>query len=218
MAVKVLHRATQLTPAPEISVITPCGANYMDVQLSEAITCSSLSSSGSEFILTGPGGPFTVTGASGVNCGLSTSQLTLNFTPQVIIGSTYTLTINSGVDGNTLIDNCGNATTVGSSLTFVATPPNAVILGPGSVCLGSSITLSATGGTSYLWSTGDTTSYIEVSPTSQTTYTVIIESGSCVQSASKTVNVRNSPTADFSFLPIDPCVGEQVHFDNYSDF
>ncbi|MEZ5022728.1 MAG: hypothetical protein R2728_05595 [Chitinophagales bacterium] len=55
--------------------------------------------------------------------------MTLNFTPQVIIGSTYTLTINSGVDGNTLIDNCGNAT-AGSSLTFVATPPNAVILGP----------------------------------------------------------------------------------------
>ncbi len=42
------------------------------------------------------------------------------------------------------------------------------------ICLGESITLTATGGEDYLWSTGETTQSIEVVPTQTTTYTVTV--------------------------------------------
>ena len=45
---------------------------------------------------------------------------------------------------------------------------------PETVCSGSSTTLTATGGTSYVWSTGENTPSITVSPTDTTTYTVDI--------------------------------------------
>ncbi len=46
------------------------------------------------------------------------------------------------------------------------------------ICLGESITLTATGGTIYEWSTGETSASIEVSPTSTETYTLIAKDGS----------------------------------------
>ena len=42
------------------------------------------------------------------------------------------------------------------------------------ICLGDLVTLTATGGDSYLWSTGETTQSIEVSPEISTTYTVTV--------------------------------------------
>jgi len=40
--------------------------------------------------------------------------------------------------------------------------------------------LTASGGASYLWSTGATTSSVTVSPLTTTTYTVVATTGSCV--------------------------------------
>ncbi|MFN9109708.1 MAG: hypothetical protein ACK5XN_06525, partial [Bacteroidota bacterium] len=44
----------------------------------------------------------------------------------------------------------------------------------GEICLGGSATLTASGGSDYLWSTGETTSSIQVSPGSTTVYTVTV--------------------------------------------
>jgi hypothetical protein len=205
-----------VAPRP-LSTITPCGVNYMTVQMSESILCSSIAANGSDFTLTGPGGPFTMTGATGINCGNATPQLTLTFTPQIIIGSTYTLTLNTGGDGNTLIDNCSNQAPVGTSLTFTATPPNASITGPTTYCAGGSATLVAGPGASYVWSNGATTQAITVSPLVPTTYTVTITNGTCVQSASHTVNVKRSPTANFTF-PSTICAGQSIQFTNTSTY
>ena len=46
---------------------------------------------------------------------------------------------------------------------------------PELVCSGSSTTLTASGGSSYLWNTGETTTSITVSPTDTTTYTVQVQ-------------------------------------------
>ena len=47
-----------------------------------------------------------------------------------------------------------------------------------SICSGDEVELTATGGSTYLWSTGATTSKITVSPTDTTTYTVTVGEGS----------------------------------------
>ncbi|MGB0915381.1 MAG: gliding motility-associated C-terminal domain-containing protein [Crocinitomicaceae bacterium] len=62
-------------------------------------------------------------------------------------------------------------------------------------CEGSTSLLTASGGSSYLWSTGETGSSIVVNPGSNTNYSVTISSGSC--STLLSTNVSPSPTLDF---------------------
>ena len=61
------------------------------------------------------------------------------------------------------------------------------------ICEGESATLTATGATGYLWSTGATTPSITVSPTETTTFTVTSTSGTCTGSAEATVTVNPLP-------------------------
>ncbi|WP_178985259.1 Ig-like domain-containing protein [Winogradskyella helgolandensis] len=61
------------------------------------------------------------------------------------------------------------------------------------LCEGSSTTLTATGGASYLWSTGETTASIEVSPTEESIYTVEVSDNNCSSSDSVTIFVNAAP-------------------------
>ncbi|HLO52977.1 MAG TPA: Ig-like domain-containing protein [Saprospiraceae bacterium] len=73
---------------------------------------------------------------------------------------------------------------------------SASVTGTNTICQGSSTTLTATGGGSYVWSTGATTASITVTPSTTTTYTVTVtESSGCTASANRTVTVNASPTA-----------------------
>jgi hypothetical protein len=59
------------------------------------------------------------------------------------------------------------------------------------ICPGNTVSLSASGGTTYAWSTGDTTSTIVVNPLSTTVYTVLIsDNNGCTLSRSVTVTVN----------------------------
>ncbi|WP_028870976.1 T9SS type A sorting domain-containing protein [Psychroserpens burtonensis] len=66
------------------------------------------------------------------------------------------------------------------------------------ICNGETTTLTASGGVLYLWSTGETTSTIEVSPVATTTYTVTAFSTNGIDSGvdSITVTVNEVPVAD----------------------
>jgi hypothetical protein len=61
------------------------------------------------------------------------------------------------------------------------------------ICQGESITLTASGGTTYLWSTGETTATITVSPDSETTYTVEAISNDCSSTDAVLISVMPSP-------------------------
>jgi hypothetical protein len=62
------------------------------------------------------------------------------------------------------------------------------------ICSGDSITLTASGGSYYLWNTGDTTASIRVRPFTSTLYRVIVSNGyGCSDSAFTEVIVRPSP-------------------------
>lgn len=63
------------------------------------------------------------------------------------------------------------------------------------VCIGKSITLNASGASTYSWSTGVTTTSIVVSPTIQTTYSVVGTNtvNGCSNTSVKTISVNPNP-------------------------
>ena len=63
-----------------------------------------------------------------------------------------------------------------------------------SICIGNSVTINASGATSYTWSTGSNSSSISVSPNTTTTYTVTGSSGSCSNTKTITINVSSYQT------------------------
>ncbi len=78
-----------------------------------------------------------------------------------------------------------------------------------SVCDGSSATLTASGGDSYLWSTGENTAQITVS--SSATYSVTgTGSNGCQNTASAAFTVNPLPTISISASSTSICAGESV--------
>src|SRR5690606_26508819 len=66
------------------------------------------------------------------------------------------------------------------------------------ICQGTSATLTASGGASYLWSNGETSASIEVNPSETTVYTVTAYDATGKNSATDevTVSINPMPTVD----------------------
>jgi gliding motility-associated-like protein len=79
------------------------------------------------------------------------------------------------------------------------------------ICPGTSVSISATGGASYYWLPANaTTGTVNVSPGSSTTYTVLVtDSHGCVASDAVTVNVLNGPVAYANGTPA-VCAGQSA--------
>lgn len=86
----------------------------------------------------------------------------------------------------------------------VVTPQPSITPSFTEICKGESVTLTATGGVSYLWSTGQTTASITVSPIVNTTYTVTITTQEgCTGTATAQVIVHPLPiTAAWNNSPV----------------
>jgi len=112
--------------------------------------------------------------AAGLSC---TTCANPNVSPAVT--TTYTVTVSNGT--------CAHDTTV----TIKVLPPAvAGITSPVEICVGKDTTLTATGGGTYKWSTGATTSSITVILSANTTYSVMVTStNGCKDSASSAVLV-----------------------------
>jgi hypothetical protein len=64
------------------------------------------------------------------------------------------------------------------------------------ICLGESITITASGGTAYLWSTGATSAAISVNPVVNTSYFVTVtDANNCVNTDNVSINVNALPNA-----------------------
>jgi gliding motility-associated-like protein len=132
---------------------------------------------------TGSGGTIPYTYSWSPSAGLSgTTGATVTACPSVT--TTYTVTIR---------DNPGVTATARSVVT-VNPLPNITATG-GTICIGASINISASGGVVYSWSTGQFTNPLNVTPNVTTTYTVTgINVNGCTNTNSCVVVVNPLPT------------------------
>ncbi|MEO6882593.1 MAG: gliding motility-associated C-terminal domain-containing protein [Bacteroidia bacterium] len=131
----------------------------------------------------------TLTASGGTTYSWSTGATTNPITLNPASTTTYTVTGTTG--------GCTGTSTV----TVTVNPLPTVSVNSPTICAGTNTTLTASGGTTYSWSTGATTNPITVNPAATTTYTVTGTTGGCSGTAVATVTVNplpvvtvNSPT------------------------
>ncbi|TAL57824.1 MAG: PKD domain-containing protein, partial [Bacteroidetes bacterium] len=140
-------------------------------------------------------GPYTYTwspsgGTDAAATGLSTGTYTVSVTDATGCSSMNTVTI------------------AGSSSVTAMAGPNS------SICAGQIVVLTASGGGDYSWSNGETTASVSVSPVANTTYSVIVSVGTCIDTAFATVAVNPPPVPNFTAPSV--CFNNPTTFNNLS--
>ncbi len=103
---------------------------------------------------------------------------------------------------------CGTST---AAITVSAIPlPVTIASSTNTTCSGSPVTLTVTGGSTYTWSTNQTSSVIVVAPASQTTYTVSGKKGSCQNTSSITIFTNPLPNIQLAGTSTNVCAGTTV--------
>ncbi|HVZ57272.1 MAG TPA: gliding motility-associated C-terminal domain-containing protein [Chitinophagaceae bacterium] len=104
------------TPMDSLQPVA-CAPSGLQLVFSKPIRCNSIAANGSDFFVTGPS-PVTVTGASGTCTSGTTPVINVVLSSPIVNGGIYQIHLQRGSDGNTLIDECGQETPVGSTLSF----------------------------------------------------------------------------------------------------
>jgi len=190
----------QITSSPA------CGEDQITFMFTERVLCSSVTAT--DFTITGPGGPYTVTSIN-CNSGATYSQdFTITLNTALTAGGTYSLNMVGQVD-----DACSN-TTSPSSLSFNVTGVSATVSQTQEVqCYGGSdgtALATGSGGTApytYSWS-GGAGSSATATGLSATTYTVTVTDnvGVCNDIQTITITQATQITSNFTTTDVD-CYG-----------
>ncbi|MBK9285551.1 MAG: gliding motility-associated C-terminal domain-containing protein [Sphingobacteriaceae bacterium] len=132
--------------------------------------------------------------------------------PPAVSGST--ITVNPTVTTNyTVVGSSGSCTNTAVVTVSVDQGPLVnIVATPTAICAGSSATLTANGATNYTWQPGGLNSTsIVVSPTINTTYTLIGNSGGCDGMSNITLTVNSNPTITANASPTVVCAGSLVN-------
>ncbi len=118
---KINFTVYPLVPTPMDSIVAlTCKPSYVKLVFRKPMLCSSIAGNGTDFLLNGPNGPVPVVREVS-ECGPNTLQypeIFVHFASPLTVGGTYTLTLVTGSDGNTLLDECGKETPAGSTISF----------------------------------------------------------------------------------------------------
>lgn len=90
-----------------------CGPYTITVKLNKKMRCATLAADGSDFIL--PGGGAVITGATSVCSGFDMDSVVLQLDQPLAPGN-HTVQVQTGSDGNTILDICGSGIAVGTSV------------------------------------------------------------------------------------------------------
>ncbi len=140
----------------------------------------------------------TLTATGNGNFLWSTGETTATISVNPLITTTYSV----------MADAC--STTVSDEIIVTVNP--GITLDAGSdvlICNGESTTLTATTNGNVLWSTGETTSSITVTPSSTTTYAVTSSLGDCSKTNDIIVTVDETPTVDAG-SDVSMCPGDSI--------
>lgn len=106
------------TPMDSLSPIT-CAPGLLELVFSKPIQCSSIAANGSDFVISGST-PVTISSVYGDCTGsASTSRIYIKLSTPILRQGNYTITLQRGSDGNTIIDECGEQTPAGQSIAFI---------------------------------------------------------------------------------------------------
>ncbi len=106
---------------------------------------------------------------------------------------TYTVTNSVAASGT-----CPAATA--TATITINSIPVPVITGTTTICSGATTVLTASGGSTYAWSTGAVVASVSVSPGTSTTYTVTASNGGCTATATQLVTVNPPSTSSMSAI------------------
>lgn len=206
---------TDITPPtinPPASVVNNCNGTFT-LTFSEPVQCSSIAANGSDFTLTGGG---VITGATGVGCTTSTLVSSVVITYTVPSSGTFTLGVQAGTDGNTLLDKCNNAMATSQTVTLNTLNALTLTASTTNICTaGTAVTLTAGGAPNSIAniytlnpggivasSNGSGQATFTVNPASTTTYTVTATFAGCTKTASVTINLQTNIIV--SINPVNP--------------
>jgi hypothetical protein len=150
----------------------------------------SVSISGSLQINVGGSATLNASGASSYVW--STGDVGASITVSPSLTSTYSVT---GTDAN----GCSNTAQV--TVVVIPLPTVSVTASSPTICAGQSTTLTASGCDTYLWSTGQTTASIVVSPSASTTYSCTGTTSGVSSTADATIVVNAAPNVSVSANP-----------------
>ncbi|MES2763308.1 MAG: T9SS type A sorting domain-containing protein [Bacteroidota bacterium] len=150
----------------------------------------------------------TITASGATNYTWSTGATTSTIAVTPTVATTYTVTgYNGSCYGNTVSINIG----VGTTPTITATA------NPTSMCVGNPATLTATGATSYSWSSGATTAVTTVTPGAVSIYTVTGTTGACSSTATVQIILSGQYCCQTASFTVGTTTTSSINYSNNSN-
>lgn len=104
------------TPMNKLAVVG-CAPQVLELLFEKHIRCESIAADGSDFSISGPE-PVTIVSATGKCADEGSTDIKLHLQKPLTVGGIYTITLKNGIDGNSIIDECGQVTPTGSQISF----------------------------------------------------------------------------------------------------
>ncbi len=212
------------TPTPMDSLVPPaCAPPSIRLIFDKPMLCNSVAADGSDFTVSGPFPVSIASATARCSTGSTTSRfIDIIFTQPIYRGGVYTLTLNTGTDGNTVLNECGMPTPVGSTISFeLKDTVNADFTWQKFYgCTQDTIDLfhnGAHGVNSWHWLMDDNISSNLQNPRGiyqvfdNKNIQLAVSNGFCVDTAAQTIALDNGIKAAFTAFE-DNCPNEEVQF------
>ncbi len=190
---------------PHISAITntpSCGSNTLKFDFSENIKCTTIAAC--DLVLTGPGGPYTITNITGAGCasgGTQEKSFTITFSPAISTSGAFSLNLNAS-SCNSVTDLCGNVAPSGSlsfNISLFNTNTSSTPATCGAADGTASVTATGITGTpTYLWSSNPPQTTQTATGLQAGNYYVTVTNNSCSVVDTIIVSTNSNLTATLS--------------------
>ncbi|MEA2162938.1 MAG: large repetitive protein [Thermoanaerobaculia bacterium] len=203
------------TGATTQSIVASASGNY-SVTVTNASGCSATSSPATVTVNANPTASISAGGPTTFCAGGSVTLTASSASSYLWSNGATTQSIVANASGNysvTVMNANGCSASSAPTVITVNANPTATITpsGPTTFCAGGNVTLTASSGASYLWSTGATTQSIVASASGNFSVTVTNANGCSATSSPTTVTVNANPTASISAGgPTTFCAGGSV--------
>ncbi len=211
----------QPTPFDSIAPVS-CAPQVLELVFNKPIRCSSIAADGSDFSIAGTY-PVSIDAAYG-NCdgnGVS-SSIFLHLSHALTQQGTYTIATKNGLDGNTIIDECGQQTPTLQSVSFSVNDTVSAAFSASLAygCKADTVKVSHDGShnvNSWLWTFSD--DIIRTKQNNEIFYTsygekdiqLIVSNGFCSDTAASVLNLDNELKANF-IAPAVACPNDKITF------